>query len=383
MAKTLTLYPVADISLEHITSNESATVGYTSISEVTSDDTVSYLTQSVSGSSQEVTSTSIFKCDNTDVIGKIYITGISSFVRASAYHYVLSSQLTTVITPSVSINNGEFVDGSAHTLNSTTSTTNWSNLTDDYTTVDGLNTIYQSPGDANVELRLSQVSTVGSDGLKTSVTPAITQANVTITYLDVYNCTASFVPGSGVGEVQCTHTEVIDGQTCTFTATLQDGVRFVGWYSDEYGENLVSVEQTYTPTINSDTILYAKGDIEYTISVYADDNCTVATTATSALLGDSVTIEITPNSDRYKIDGWYSNPERTSLVTTENPHTFIVKGNSVFYAKTHLHQMMYVKRNNEWVACSKVYMKVDGNWVEQTEYNGLFVEDKNYKIIEV
>lgn len=382
MSKSLTIYPISDISLQHSKSNTSAAGGYALINDVTSDDSEGYILQSLDRTTQSDTSTSEFLCGGTT--GKIYITAVSTFIRASAYNSNSNMALETTITPSISINNGSYKSGSEHTLSATTSSGNWQDLTDNITGVSGLNTIYETISDANIKLKIYQNSTTsGSQGKYTTGEASITQANIVVTYLDVFDCSASYIPGTGISTASCSSTEVVDGNTCTFTAVVDNGVEFEGWYSDADCTNLVSNSQTYIATITDNTTLYAKGNIKYSITVYGDDNCTVSTTSTEAIFGASVTITATPNNNRYTIVGWYSNPERTTLVTTDNPYTFNVSGNSVFYAKSKLNQQIYIKVNNVWVVCTAVYKKIDGIWVEQSELDGLFDTSKNYKINEV
>lgn len=380
MANTIILYPIADVSLEHSLSNTSAAGGYALINDVTSDDTEGYILQSFSRTTQSATSE--FSCSATT--GKIYITGISTLVRASCYNSSTTMALKTSITPSVSINGGAYSSGSAHSMSGTTTSNSWTNLTDTITNVDGFNTIYESAEAANIVLKIYQNSTTsGEQGKYATGEAGITQANITLTYLDVFDCVASYKAGTGISSVSCSAAEVVDGNTCVFSAILESGATFDGWYSDEDCTILVSTNQTYTATISSNTTLYAKGSILYTISVYADDNCTVQSSASQATGGSSVTITATPNSSRYSIVGWYSNPERTTLITENNPYTFTVTGNSVFYAKSKLNQIIYVKLNGLWVACSKAYKKIDGEWVEQADMSNLFDNTKKYKINQV
>lgn len=380
MAKTIIAYPISDISVEHDKYPTNTTNAYTLINDEVSDDDTSYIRQALSQNTTSVSSTSTFGCSaNT---GKVYITGISTLIRAKANNN--GAQITSSITPSISINNGTYKAGSAHNITTSSGTSGgYNNYTQNITGISGLNTIYNSIADANIRLRMAQSSSISNTSKSTTYYTGITQANITVTYLDVFETFAEAIPGSGVTTATCSAAEVVDGNTCTFTATLGSGVDFDGWYSDFECTNLVSTSQTYVATITSNTTLYARGKISYNINVYADSNCTVTTTKQTAYIEDSVTITATPNSSRYEFVGWYSNPERTTLITTSNPYTFNVTGNATFYAKTVIKEIMYVKLNNVWVQCSKVYKKVDGAWVEQETFEGLFDTTKNYKIIQV
>jgi len=391
MAKTVILYPSADVSLQHSLYPTSASVGYSLINDVSPDDDTSYISQEVTNTgSQSVTST--FRCD-TETQGKIYITGVATTLRSgvsSGRHSSGVTKTTIPITSSfrlgVAIHAGGTTYGTAHSMTSSSSSYNsftWDNFNDTITGVAGLNTIYQSFTDADIILSVNQTSQIQDTANNETAIAAVTQANVTITYLDVFDCAAAYVPGSGIASVTCSDAEVVDGNTCTFTANLESGAGFQGWYSDAACTNRVSTSRVYTATITDNTTLYAKGDILYNINVYADSNCTVATSKQQATAGESVTVTATPSSARYSIVGWYSNPERTTLVTTDNPYTFTVSGNTNLYAKSKLNEVMYVKINGSWVTCSHIYKKIDGAWVEQDVLDGLFDTTKNYKINEI
>ena len=388
MAKTVILYPSADVSLQHSLYPTSASVGYSLINDITPDDDTSYISQSVSTTgSQSVTSQ--FGC-STDTQGKIYITGVSTTLRSgvvsgrSGTLVKTDEPVTTSFRLGVSIHGGATTYGTAHSLTSNSrSDFLWDTYNDTLSSVAGVNTIYQSFTDANIVLSVNQTSQVGTEANAQEAVAAVTQANVTITYLDVFDCAAAYAPGSGIASVTCSDAEVVDGNTCTFTANLESGAGFQGWYSDAACTNRVSTSRVYTATITDNTTLYAKGDILYNINVYADSNCTVVTSKQQAMAGESVTVTATPSSARYSIVGWYSNPERTTLVTTDNPYTFTVSGNTNLYAKSKLNEVMYVKINGSWVTCSHVYKKIDGAWVEQDVLDGLFDTTKNYKINEI
>ena len=82
----------------------------------------------------------------------------------------------------------------------------------------------------------------------------------------IYNCSA--VAKEGVSLAAVSDDQVISGETCTFTATMQDHYTFVGWYMDENCTVLVSNDNPYTTSIVSDTTFYAKGElVKYNVSV--------------------------------------------------------------------------------------------------------------------
>lgn len=372
MAKTIIIYPASDISIEHSKYPTGTANAYALINDETSDDDTSYITHNLTTSSANMTST--FKCDNTELTGKIYLTGISSLIRS---RYVSNNAEidSPIVRTSVSINSGSSVNSS-----NITPTNSYATNTYTYQTISGLNTIYNSINDANIVIGVYTSGSYTSGGGKTSSSASIrvTQANITITYLDVFDCSAEMIPGTGIASVTCSSPETVDGNTCTFTTTLENNIEFVGWYSDVEGTNLVSTNRVYTATITDNTTLYAKGSVLYNVNVYADEHCTVSSTTSSAVYGTSVTVTAAVESSRYSFIGWYSNPERTTLVTADNPYTFNLHNDTVLYAKTKINQIMYTKINGTWVACTKAYKKVDGAWVEQTDMSGLFDTNKNY-----
>lgn len=372
MAKTINIYPASDISIEHSKYPTSTANAYALINDETSDDDTSYITHNLTTSSANKTST--FKCDNTELTGKIYLTGVSSLIR-SRYELNNAEINSPTVRTFVSINNGSSVNSS-----NITPTGSYVTNTYTYQTISGLNTIYNSINDANIVIGIYTSGSYTSGGGKTSSSASIrvTQANITITYLDVFDCAAELIPGTGIVSTSCSSSEVIDGNTCTFTATLENNIEFIGWFSDEQGNNLVSTDRVYTTTISENTTLYAKGSVLYDIDVYADENCTVASSASSVLYGTAVTVTATPNGSRYTFVGWYSNPERTNLISEENPYTFNVHNDIVLYAKTKVNQVLYVKVNGVWVVFSKAYKKINGEWVEQTDFSELFDANKNY-----
>ncbi len=374
MAKSIILYPTNDVSFEHSASSGSS--GYVLINDVTSDDGTSYIYHELTTRDSNITST--FKCDNTDITGKIYITGISSLIRSS-YTTNRANINSPVSSVSVSIHGGNFVNGSNNTV-----TEDYTTFTDTYQNVSGLNTIYQSIEDANIVIGVyTSGSYTATSNKESEVIIRVTQANVTIEYEDVFDCSASLISGSGIRSVNVSNNEVVDGNTTTFTAVLEDNFEFDGWYSDAEGTNKVSSDITYVATITQNTTLYAKGTLLYDVSVYGDENLNVSSSSNRAKGGTPITVTATPTSDRYKFKGWFSNESRTTLVSTDNPYTFTLTGDTVLYGSSGLSETMYVKVDGVWSPCSKVYKKIDGRWVEQLALSGLFETSKNYKIIKV
>jgi hypothetical protein len=382
MAKTLKIYPISDASLNHDVYPSNTSNGYTLVYDVTSDDNTTYIYHKFDKTTS--TKTSSFKCGDNSVSKKIYLRSISYLFRGmyntSDEGLSSVSSVTANVIPTVSINGGASANG-----NQASMTTSYTNYSGSFSNVSGLNTIYNSIFDANIVfgLQTSGLYTMSSDSKTANVQLRITQANLTITYDDVFDCSASVVVGTGISSVSVSKSEAVDGDIVTFTATLIGGVAFDGWYSDSACTNKVSSNATYQTTITQDTTLYAKGDFLYDVNVVADSYCTVSTTAAQATYGTSVTVTATVTGQNRMFEGWYSNPQRTTLVSTDNPYTFSVTDNVTLYASTRVSETLYVKVNGQWAAVSKAFRKVNGQWVEQTTLNNLFDTTKNYKIIKV
>ena len=148
----------------------------------------------------------------------------------------------------------------------------------------------------------------------------------------IYNCSA--VAGENIASASVSADSVVSGDSVTFTAQLNAGCLFDGWYSDSNYATLVSTANPYTETITSDTTLYAKGTkIPYSISVGPAEHGTATVSANTAHYGDSVTFTFTPEDDTWELYGWYSDEGLTQLVSESNPYTHSVTGNVTLYPK--------------------------------------------------
>lgn len=149
-------------------------------------------------------------------------------------------------------------------------------------------------------------------------------AKGTVSEGNIYNCAA--VAKDNIASVSISEPDMIEGGTCTFTATANPGSKFSGWYSDEACTQFVSTENPYTATISADTTLYAKGEkILYTISVGTAEHCRTSVSATAAYYGDEVIFNCT-YSNNYGFGGWYKNLE---FVSGDNPYHHTVTGDIV------------------------------------------------------
>ena len=150
--------------------------------------------------------------------------------------------------------------------------------------------------------------------------------------VDIYSCSA--VAGENIANATVSDDSVIAGDSVTFTAQLNEGCLFDGWYSDSSYLTLVSTANPYTATITSNTTLYAKGTkISYSVSVGAAEHGTATVSANTAHYGDRVTFTFTPEDNTWELYGWYSDEGFTQLVSESNPYTYSVTGNVTLYPK--------------------------------------------------
>lgn len=365
---TTIIYPSGDLTVNHEKSS-TVSAAYLLINDIMPDDNTNYIYQTLSSTSATITS-SFNVTGDPSAIGKLYLTGVTVNSRA----YVTNG--TASVRTAISINNGDYTTGATHSLSGS-----YTNYTDTFSGISGLNRIYESVADANITI---QVTTNGTSDAKYATKEArITTANVTITYSDVWTCYAYYIPGTGISSVNVSNTEVIDGRETIYTAVLEDGYAFEGWYADDAGTILVSESQTYNVTVNNNLTLYAKGQLLYNISLYPDEHCSVTSSKDQALLNTEISVTANFDQTKYKFDGWYSNEARTTLVSVDNPYIFNIVSDTVLYAKCVSLETMFVKLGVDWHKCSAIYKKIDGIWVEQTELNNLFDTTKNYKIIDI
>lgn len=146
-----------------------------------------------------------------------------------------------------------------------------------------------------------------------------------------YNCTA--IAKSSIKSVTVSSPQTTSGEQCTFTAQLDSGREFVGWYSDEECTQLVSTENPYTATILADTTLYAKGKrIFYTFSVDTVAHCSSSVSPSTAYYEDIVEFQCNPDTD-YEFVGWYLNEDRAdgNRITTSSSFSYTCMALVEFY----------------------------------------------------
>ena len=153
-------------------------------------------------------------------------------------------------------------------------------------------------------------------------------------YFTQYSCTAN-KSGNGVKNVSVSNTEPYEGETVTFSAELYNGANFDGWYSDKSCTQLVSSNLTYSTTA-ADLTLYAKAIIDadiYNCSAVAGENIASASVSDDSVVsGDSVTFTAQLN-EHCTFDGWFSDSNYATLVSTANPYTATITSDTTLYAK--------------------------------------------------
>ena len=152
-------------------------------------------------------------------------------------------------------------------------------------------------------------------------------------YFTQYSCTAN-KSGNGVKNVSVSNAEPYAGETVTFSAELYNGANFDGWYSDKSCTQLVSSSLTYSTTA-ADLTLYAKAIIDadiYNCSAVAGENIASASVSDDSVVsGDSVTFTAQLN-EHCTFDGWFSDSNYTTLVSTANPYTATITSDTTLYA---------------------------------------------------
>ena len=153
-------------------------------------------------------------------------------------------------------------------------------------------------------------------------------------YFTQYSCTAN-KSGNGVKNVSVSNAEPYAGETVTFSAELYNGANFDGWYSDKSCTQLVSSSLTYSTTA-ADLTLYAKATIKaaiYNCSAVAGENIASASVSDDSVVsGDSVTFTAQLN-EHCTFDGWFSDSNYATLVSTANPYTATITSDTTLYAK--------------------------------------------------
>ena len=334
MAKSLKLYPYSDGTIGHTKSSNNSS-GYSLINGTTNN-TTGYLRHNLSTTVNTLTSTFTNLQPASNVtLGKIRINSLTS---VNLYLAVTEGSNATL--KSMDIFGSITIDGTTYksssykptgNVNTTSQTLSFSNA--------NINKIYQSLSNNSIQFLLSTTGGYTSNSNKNNDSDVtIYNANITISYDDVFDCKAEVIAGVGIASATPTAQEVADGDTCTFTATLQQHWKFVGWYtSSDFSGTPVSTSRSYTRTITANTTLYPKAEPAHHINIYGDTtkfNYTCSATDNVEYAGDIVTITITPSNSIYKYSGIYeadANGNKLSThITNDNPYTFTMPANDVY-----------------------------------------------------
>lgn len=150
---------------------------------------------------------------------------------------------------------------------------------------------------------------------------------------ELFTCAA--VAGANISSVSTSDSTVPANSSCTFSAAANAGCIFDGWYSDKSYTNLVSTANPYVATIIANTTLYAKAHLsKLNISVGQAEHGTASVNASVITYGDKAIFTFNPESDDYKLYGWYADEGLTQLVSEDNPYTCTPTTDYKLYPKT-------------------------------------------------
>ena len=156
------------------------------------------------------------------------------------------------------------------------------------------------------------------------------------------NCTA--IAKDNISSVDVT-TPIVATKEAIFTAKVNAGSNFTGWYSDEACTKLVSSNNPayvatpkeaydeYAKRPESSLTLYAKATKAiYTIGVGTAEHGSASASTTTAYYGDTVTFNCTVD-EGYEFKGWYSDEGLTQLVSESAEYVHSVTGDVTLYPK--------------------------------------------------
>lgn len=305
MAKTLIIYPFSDGSIGHTKSNTSSTAA--SLVNEPSNSTTGYLSHSFTTASTTNVSSFRSLTQASDVtLGKVRINSISSVNLYLSITKGSNATLSNInIFGSVSINGNTYQSASYRptaAVSASLQTLAISNA--------NINCTYASLSAANIEMSFSSTGSYTTSSNKDNDSYLrVYNANVTISYDDVFDCGVQIVAGNGITTASASSAEVIGGENCTFTATVDSGYEFEGWYDNsDFDGDAVSTDLTFTLRITENTTLYPKAikegvvppeedptKIFYPITISSINARTSPSKGTTKVeSGTSKTIKITP-----------------------------------------------------------------------------------------
>ena len=223
----------------------------------------------------------------------------------------------------------------------------------------------------------------------------ISTSHIVLEYDLVFDCKAEIISGHGIlSATPSVDTEILEGATCTFTATLESSEWvFRGWYSNpDFTGNPESTSLSYTKTITQNTTLYPRAVHKNNIHVYGNmDRFTYVLSSTSALEDTQITLTVTPKNSIYVFSSIYVadvNGNKTSThLSNDDPYIFTMPDNDVY---------LYVevgKRINIYVDCLNCSLSMGTSPIESSggktetititynpdtaDWSGIY-SDKNY-----
>lgn len=177
---------------------------------------------------------------------------------------------------------------------------------------------------------------------------------------EIYTCQA--VAKDNVATASVSEPDMLAGGSVTFTANMNPGVEFTGWYSDESCTQLVSNQLSYTATVNSNLTLYAKGEkIVYNIGVGPAAHGSATVSKSTAYYGDAVTFSCSVNKG-YEFKGWYSDSGFTQLVSKSAEYVHNVTGNITLWAKVEK-----IKTETSLIIHPTTYTQLAGDYYEEAK----------------
>jgi len=333
MAKSLILYPYSDVQVNH-SKSASGNQGYSLINEA-SNSSNGYIQDILETDNKTLLSTfSSMRPASNISVGKIRLNSITS---VNLYLQVTKGSNATLA--EISIYGSVAVDGTTYTSQSYNPSGAVSASAQTLSVPSNtIGKIYTPSSDDSIEFTVATSGYYTTQSSKNNdSTIRIYNANVTVSYDDVFECKAEIVSGVGIVSATTSAQDVVDGDVCTFTAAVDADWRFVGWFDNsDFSGDPVSTSATYTTVITKNTTLYPKAETKYDISVYGDTtkfSYTCSSQGNKEYAGEIVTITVTPSKSIYKYSGIYkadiNGNKLSEHITNDNPYTFTMPADNV------------------------------------------------------
>ena len=327
MAKTLIIYPYADVSIGHTKSNTGSTGA--ALVNAPNNDTSGYLGHTITTGNTTYTSTlTDFEQASNIALGKIRINSITSTNFYLSHEVNNASRIDTFsLTSIVTIDGVEYNSSGYNTIlvNDQENATKYANASLTISP-NSINRIVNSLDDVGILMTF----TTSAKGTKTDTrqyksfiaNARIYNANITISYDDVFDCAAQVISGNGISTATVSSSEVVDGETCTFSATVQNNYVFDGWYDNEdFDGDSYSTDSTFTMRIVENTTLYPKAVKEGYVPPEEDP-----TKVFYPIVISSINARTSPSKGTTKIE---SGTSRTVKITPSDPILTLALDNGV------------------------------------------------------